>query len=334
MKTLLLGQNTGFWHAAERAYERDIITGIEAWVFAFDGDHCNTLEATPELIERYDLIIGNTNGGLCPAKLLSLQEKRSKHIQWVSLIEGCATDYLAPDFTFKQLLDGSDFVNVINRHSLPFFRSLTTSRCEAVGIPYPAATIRNQFATGTRRDVWTPSNMYNPRASDASVVAALSVTERNGTKTHKAVRSGGTTRRWKFLGDRSDQQKEMTLQTAWLLKPVVLHSEMNMQPYFQLLSETAFAFVNLDHRYTWARDVLDCAALQIPCIATRATGHAADYFPELMVENEFAVDKASELLSRLYNDTEFYNCCSHVDIALLEHLSPESMKRKLLAALS
>src|ERR1035437_10364027 len=112
MKTLLLGGNTGFWRAADRAYERDIFTGIEAWVFAFDGDHCNTLDATPELIREYDLIIGNSSGGDYRPKLLSLQALRKKGAKWVTLIEGCATDYLAPHAALKKLLDGSDLVNV------------------------------------------------------------------------------------------------------------------------------------------------------------------------------------------------------------------------------
>ena len=81
MKTLLLGGNPGFWRASERANDRHVMSGIEGWVFAMDGDHCDTLEAL-ELIDRYDSIIGNTNFGAYRPKLLALQSGRAVYV-WV-----------------------------------------------------------------------------------------------------------------------------------------------------------------------------------------------------------------------------------------------------------
>lgn len=335
MKTLLLGGNPGFWRASERANDRHVMSGIEAWVFAMDGDHCNTLEATPELIDRYDLIIGNTNFGAYRPKLLALQSGRKSSVRWVTLIEGCATDYLAPNSILKQILDGSDLINVINRHTLEFFRLCTSARCEYVGIPYPAANIRKQFSPGDRRDVWTPSNLYNARASCASVLAALPVTDRFGRRCHGFMRKQTTQkRRLPFLPTMGINPKKEEQPCAGLINSVLFHKEMNMAEYFQTLSNSAYAFLNLDHRYTWARDVIDCAALQIPCIATRSTGHVEDYFPELMLRNEFEVREAAELLERLYTDNAFYERCAKVPIELLEPLSHASMKQKLLAALN
>ena len=334
MKTLILGANDGFWCAPDRAYERDIISGIEAWVFAMDGDHCNTLDATSELINRYDLIIGNTNGGEYRPKLLELQKSRKKGVRWVSMIEGCATEYLAPDSTLKKIFDGSDLVNVINRHALEFFRSCTTTRCEYIGIPYPAATIRSQFQPLERQDVWTPSNLYNAKSSFSSVLAALPVTIRIGKQCHGFFRKPIVTPQRKSLfSSFRPKEKAVEQPRSELLNSVVFHGEMGMGDYFKILSETAYAFVNLDHRYTWARDVLDCAALQIPCIATRATGHAENYFPALTIPDEFSIAEARALLERLYADKEFYEQCAKVPIELLESLSHSNMKEKLLATL-
>jgi hypothetical protein len=334
MKTLLLGGNTGFWRAEERAYERDVMSGIEAWVFAMDGDHCNTLDATPELVDQYDLIIANTNGGFYPGKQLALQNGRRSGIKWVSLIEGCATDYLTPNYTQKKIFEASDLVNVINRHSLDFFRIYTTARCEYIGIPYPAASIRKKFTPGERCDVWTPSNFYNDRNPCSSVLAALPVIERHGRQCHGFKRKPAVKRRWhSFLHKPRIDPKSAEPLFAGLLNSVVFHDEVGLGDYFKTLSETVYAFVNLDHRYTWARNVLDCAALQIPCIATRSTGHVEDFFPALTVEDEFSVRKTRELLERLYSDEEFYKSCASVPIELLEPLSHENMKRKLLAAL-
>ncbi|HEY3875946.1 MAG TPA: hypothetical protein VGM92_10750 [Candidatus Kapabacteria bacterium] len=333
MKVLLLGGNRKFWHASDRLHDRDFLSGIEAWIYSFDGDYSNTLEATQDLINTYDLIIGNSNGGSYAPKLLELQRNRKKGIRWVTLIEGCATEYLTLDSTTKELFDSSDLINVINRHSLEFFRSCTSARCEYIGIPYPGATIREKFAAGNRRDVWIASNLYHYRTSSSSALAALPVTRAMGTNTHAFLRRRPRKRGFRRL---IPDFKRPKIQDPYngILPEIQFHKEMHMASYFQLISDSAYTFVNLDHRYTWARDVLDCAALQIPCIATLSTGHAEDYFPTLMVPNEFAVSESSSLLERLYSDKKFYEECARVPVELFQHLTHSSMKEKLLAALN
>ena len=332
MKLLLLGGNPGFWHHTDRPHDRNIMSGIEAWVFAFDGDHCNTLDATQELVNRYDLIIGNTNRGAYRPKLLELQRNRKKGIRWVTLIEASASEYLALDNITKEILDGSDLVNVINRNSLDFFRFCTSTRCEYIGIPYPADHIRKTFLSENRRDVWLPSNLYSLPASWSSALAAIPVTKKFGTHAHGFFRKDTPAKLKKSFITRKKKLSEGEKENI-LLRDIFFHHEMNMPEYFQTLSNTGFAFMNLDHRFTWARDVLDCAALQIPCIATPSTGHAEVFFPNLLVRNEFAVREASELLDRLYSDRAFYDKCANIPIERLEHLSPQNMKQKLLESL-
>ncbi len=334
MKVLVLGGNRKSWRASERSHERDYTSGVEAWVFAFDGDYCQTLEATPDLIARYDLVIGNSNGGQYRQKLLRLQQGRKQSTRWVTLIEGGAIDYLEFDAQTKALFDASDLVNVINRHSTDFFKACTSAPCEYIGIPYPAAAIRERFLSGHRNDVWISSNLYHPRASCASALAAIPVTRKLGRATHGFMRPPPRKRGIMQLLPTFRTSKTPDIIYGDLVRDIEFHRAMHMSAYMQLLSETAYTFMNLDHRYTWSRDVLDCAALQIPCISTVSTGHAENYFPTLTVPNEFAVREASELLERLISDKEFYMECSQVPIERLEPLSHENMKRKLLAALN
>ena len=169
--------------------------------------------------------------------------------------------------------------------------------------------------------------------SFTSVYAALPVVQKQDTKIHH-IRKPIQEPKRKWWQRRANEQNQRPSLSPSAERSIAWHPLTSFTPYFELLSETAFAFVDLDHRYTWARDVLDCAALQIPCIATVSTGHVVDFFPELVVQNEFAVEYARELLSRLYEDEAFYQRCSNVPIELLEPLSPQSMREKLLAALA
>jgi hypothetical protein len=335
-KTLVLGANSGSWRSSDYGPERYIFSGIEGWAFAFEGDYCNTIEADTETIAPYELIIANLpppwrNRKQFEDTLLELQRNRKQQTKWVTLIEGCATDYLAISPSLAEILDGSDLVNVINRHSVDFFRALTGTRCEYIGIPYPAKAIREQFPAGARRDVWTP--LMFSAVSYTSIYAALPVVQKHGTSIHKVHRPPTQPKRKWWQRHSKDQNAVVPSLPAVALPWLTLHPLTGFTPYFELLSQSAFAFVDLDHRYTWARDVLDCAALQIPCIATTSTGHVADFFPDLVVENEFSIVHARELLGRLYEDAAFYDRCANVPLELLEPLAPEAMGQKLLSAL-
>jgi hypothetical protein len=141
MRVVLLSSNRGRWSAKGQNHTTE--NGVEAWVYAFEGDYIGYDEVTPKDIQQYDLVIANTNhiGINYLPKILSLAEAQPKSVKWVSLIEGSATDYLKPMPFIRRVLDASDFVNVINRHTLSFFQALTSTPCEYIGIPYPIDTI-------------------------------------------------------------------------------------------------------------------------------------------------------------------------------------------------
>ena len=105
-----------------------LCSGVQSWVYAFNGDYIGHHDIVRRDLDHYDIVIMNTNNPL--SRLVRLAQDRPASIKWVSLIEGSADEYFVPQNHLKTLLDMSDLVNVINRHSLPLFRMLTRSKVE------------------------------------------------------------------------------------------------------------------------------------------------------------------------------------------------------------
>ena len=283
MKVLLLAEGEDVSLSKSQWQERKgFWSGIGSFVIAFEGDVALTKKTTVEQLNQYDLVIANLDRS-CLDDLLVLQVSRDSKVKGVSLIERCATDYLPANLELKKILDGSDLVNVINKHSLGFFRALTSAHCEYIGIPYPAEQIRKSFFVPKEqrvRRIMLPAYVDPPGITcNASYLAA---------KGHGLPMFGAQKERFNY-GDNDYQ-------------PFVQRDPL---PYMAF-EGNSYAFMNLDHRYTWGRNVLDCAAMGVPCIATRSTGHAADFFPDLIVLDEFQVERASWLLECLIKDDAYY----------------------------
>jgi hypothetical protein len=314
MKMLLLGGNGGQWSAwdAQHVNDKDFCSGIESWLWCFDdATYAQGKSATPEFIKQFDLIIGNTNGDMI-GSLLKLQQARRPDAKWVTLIEGSMPDYFRPRTELISLLSGSDLVNGINRHATDYFQAMTTARYEYIGIPYPAESVRDKFGPGRGSDIVLPTWL---RDAFPSLMAALSFSLNNKIPVH-AIES-------------TEERSLFTVPSEIRVWP-----GMGMGQYLTWLSQFAHVFVDLDHRYTWKRNVLDCAAIGIPCISTRSGGQAQDFFPELMVDDAFSIKRAAELLAELYKYPHFWRECATVPIEKFEHLTRESMKKKLLDALN
>jgi hypothetical protein len=330
MRVVLLSSNRGRWSAKGQNHTTE--NGVEAWVYAFEGDYIGYDEVTPKDIQQYDLVIANTNhiGINYLPKILSLAEARPKSVKWVSLIEGSATDYLKPMPFIRRVLDASDFVNVINRHTLSFFQALTSTPCEYIGIPYPIDTIiklRVPIEKRLRRAFICP--MLPKRWNDYLVAKNLGV---------------------EFYGyERRISRKLSTIKETWLL-----HRSLNANKYFEFVQSvyaddaltirrevgiaqyltdnaSALLWINLDDRFTWGRYVLDAAALHVPIITTRCTGHAEDLFPHTTLEHEFQIKEAIELGKRLLSDEAFYKMVAEVPEEKLEQFRSDTLKEKLLS---
>src|SRR5690242_10428509 len=103
-RVVVLGGNPGKWKAEERHVEGRLVNGVEAWAFAFNGDYCcNNLFQISDF-EKYDIVIGNLNAAFLDHQHKCLQAKPAS-VQWVSLIEGSANDYLIPNTVLRDILD-------------------------------------------------------------------------------------------------------------------------------------------------------------------------------------------------------------------------------------
>ncbi len=332
-KVLVLGENLGRYKASERPQHRDFMTGIEAWVYAFEGEFCNIYDCTQDYVNKFDIVIGNTDfPPKYQEKLAQLCLGRNSKVKWVSLIEGCAKEYLRPMKHIKDIFDASDLINVINKHSLPLFKSITSTRSEYIGVPYPVENVyklRKEIKDRKKEVFIAP--MLLKRWNDHLVAKEsglpyFGIEERE----HRTIRNipamlkkyntiNGNVRM--DLAREYYKDKDLNIKRAYSLKD-----------YFKELSKTYF-WINLDDRYTWARYVLDAATLGIPIITTKSTGHGETLFPELTLDNEFDTEKAIRLAQRLAQDEAFYLQNANPDISLLEGFSYENMKFKLIAAL-
>lgn len=309
-KTLLIaaGEDDSI-DLAEWNRRRDYWTGIGSFAIAFQGDVKKTEKVTPEILNEYDLVIANLDRSEIP-KLRELQSKRNPSVKWVSLIERCATDYLPANPILKELLDGSDLVNVINKHTTGFFRALTTARCEYIGIPYPAESIRAKFFVPIEKRI--KRIMLPPYVDPPSITMNASYLAAKGAGLPMyEVRKDGFN-----YGDAN------------------YHSMSRLEPLdYMAFEASSFAFMNLDHRYTQARTVLDCAALGLPCIATRSTGHAEDFFPSLVVADEFCTEEAAMKLQWL-NVEGYYNIVANAPLEPFAEMTHERIAEKILTYLN
>lgn len=330
-RVLVLGGNRLPWKASDRPHEAATMTGVESWVFAFGGDYLCGMDATSSIISKYDVVIGNTNVTFIP-HLVTLAESRRQETKWVSLIEGSGTEYIKPLHGVPKIFDVSDLVVSINKYTTDLFRAMTKSRVEYIGIPFPAESIRKLSTPfdKRRREIYLSPFLLS-RWSEVFVARQTNIPyygiERRLTRKINTllpnVKKYGTINPKYFMDKAKKLYNEPTLP---------IHRESSLEEHFRN-EGSALLWLNFDERYTWGRNVLDAAALQIPIISTRSTGHQEDFFPQLLLETPFELEKAFALTMRLINDEEFYREVSTIPLKHFAHLSSESMRTRLLEIL-
>lgn len=330
-RVLVLGGNTLPWKASERPHEAATMTGIESWVHAFGGDYLCGMDATPSIISKYDIVIGNTNLTFIP-HLLTLAESRPKETKWVALIEGSGTDYLKPLPGVPNIFDASDLVISINKYTTGLFRAMTRTPVEYIGIPFPAETIRTLSTPIDKRrnEIYLSPFLLN-RWSEVYVARRAQIPyygiERRLTRKVKTLLPN--LKKYRTIDPRYFMNKAAKLYNEPTLS---IRRESSLEEHFRN-EGSAMLWLNFDERYTWGRNVLDAAALQIPIISTRSTGHQEDFFPQLLLETPFELEKALALTTQLLGDEEFYREVSTIPLERFAHLSPEYMSTRLLSLL-
>lgn len=332
-RVVVSGGKPGRWSAEGKTVDESLCSGVQSWVYAFNGDYIGPQDITARDIGNYDIAIMNTNRPLLP--LVRLAENRPASLKWVSLIEGSADEYFAPQNHLSALMGMSDLVNVINRHSLSLFRMLTKSKVECIGIPYPVEGVK-KFITpvGKRSKRVFLCTQLLKQWNDYLAAKEIGMTyygyeaikSREGKQLLSELISTGS-----FSWDRkANLKKAKALYNDETLDIHLFTKDLNK--YFMENSDS-YLWVNLDSRYTWGRFVLDAAALSIPIISTASTCHSETFFPWTTVAHAMDIERAIEIGRRLISDQDFYELVALYPAGKMESLKAEPMKLALLAAL-
>lgn len=332
-RVVVSGGKPGRWSAAGKTVDESLCSGVQSWVYAFNGDYIGHEDITAHDLGNYDIVIMNTNHPLLP--LVHLAQDRPASVKWVSLIEGPAEAYYVPQNHLKKLLDMSDLVNVINHHSLPLFRMLTKSKVEYIGIPYPVEGVKKFIVPIEKRNkrVFLCAHLlkhWNDYLAAKEIGMAYYGYEirksREGRLLLSELLNTGS-----FTWDREANIKKA--KAIYRDKLLDIHEfTKDIKKYFIENSDSYF-WMNLDSRYTWARFVLDAAALCMPIISTTSTYHGGIFFPQTTVAHAMDIERAIEIGRRLIGDRDFYEHVALYPAGKMDSLKSEPMKLALLGAL-
>lgn len=336
-KVLVISGVREQWKSVERKKNASIMNGVEAWVYAMDGDYIGENKVTARDIAQYDIIICNTNDVYSQKraeKLLRFCESRPSHTYWVSLIEGSASDYLVPSRQVCDLFQSSSLVNCINRHSLPFFRALSTTPTEYIGIPYPLDDILQLRVPLEKREKKIFCCGYLLKRWNDYFVAKNIGAPYYGYERGFSRKLRFLIKNWKNHRAIFNNKKTFdTIRDIYRDPQLEVRSVAALNDYFAHNAH-AWMWVNLDERYTWGRYVLDAAALGIPIITTPSTGHATELFPYTTVDTPYSLDTAIAIGKSLLDDGDFYKTVAEYPLDKMDYLRPENMKKRLLSLLN
>lgn len=335
-RVLVSGEKDGRWSAGGRTVDETLCTGVQSWVYAFDGDYAGHRQLTRRDLDRHDIVIVNLNRPLAP--LVRLAQDRPASVRWVSLIEGSADEYSVPQRELKALLDASDLVNVINGHSLPLFRAMTTSKVAHIGMPYPVDGVRKFAVPVDARTRRIFLCAYLSEQWNAYLAARAIGLPYYGYEV-RPPRPRGLSRWRRLLGRAPAGDDEHIGRVQALYRDLYADASLGVTTYTKDMTSyltehsRAYFWIDLDRRYTWARFVLDAAALAIPIITTASTYHGGLLFPDTTVAHPMDIERTVELGRRLSRDRDFYDRVARYPADKLGFLRAESMTRALLGAL-
>ncbi len=277
----------------------------------------------------YRYVIANSSSWLVPS-LTMLAAHRQPHQTWITLIEGAAEDYFEQIAPIQNLLNASNLVISINRHTLPFWRSITSTRVENIGIPYPldyVSAFQTPFDSRNDEVLVAPRAGAGPSAIVAQSVGGGVVYAERMARTPKSVlktKKTGVRLRRHNMDIRREALGENGLEYRF---------ELPLTEFYTQAGKMSF-WVNLDPRHTWARFVLDGAALGMPQIATASTDHAQHLYPDTTVDTPLDLERACALAARLKTDSQFRRHVSETaarQIRNYELMQSERMLRDFIA---
>lgn len=328
-KTLVCANNSGSWNWLDRAGDEKTMNGIESWVYAFRGRYKHASMLAPKDLEENDLVILNLDYPLLAHYSSVLEKCGDARARVVGLFEA-SLDRVHPFRTqWSQVADQCDLVVAINEFGLDYLSGMTSSPVALVGLPYPVDGMRELAIPKDERErALLLCGWLLDRSTDYDAVKGLGLPvvgyERTFKRTFRRAlqRRAADRNRWVVRAREvyNDPGLEVRLQTG-------------LAEYFRYVRKL-FVWVNLDARYTWARYVLDAAALGIPIITTENTWQGPRLFPDLVVQSPYDVKGAEALARRLTEDADFYESVVVQASAQLDWYRPEATVQRLYEALN
>ncbi len=308
-RVLVIGGNPGRWNSRERVHHAPFATGIEAWVHATQGAYIDHTLVTRRDVDEYDVVICNTNRSEDPVavnRYARLAEERRDSVLWVSLLEGDLRQYMRPSVHVRRALDASTLVNCINSNATGALRHTTSARVEYIGIPYPVGSVCSLSTPIDRRNRRVFLCGFLPhRWNDVAVGRELGI-PMDGYHVRMHRKLGNLLSNRRQFGSLFDSSAPLRQATQpFGAQDLYVRPETGTRDYLSAMGANAL-WVNLDERYTWGRYVLDAAALGVPIVTTRSTGHGQVLFPHTTVETAFAVDDALHHARSLLSDSGLY----------------------------
>lgn len=291
----------GRWNYLNPVPPFDLTTSVESWVVPLRADWFGATLPTPRELERYDVVLANLNPILLPS-YCTLLRRRPPGQLWCGIVEGCGLEYLDPTRELLEVANACDLIANINQFTTEYLRRITSTRVEWVGFPYNDAPVR---ALSTPPEEQRREVLVCPRQQR---MPSLVVAEALGLPVRAYFRKLSRSGRhlplyWRHHYFHRDLQARLWA-AATAPTPRIAGAECDL-PTFWKETGGCCLWVNLDPRYTWARYVLDAAALGVPIITTRSTAHAERLFPDTTVRDVFAVDEAVAIGERLLSDEPF-----------------------------
>ena len=327
-KTLVCANNSGSWRWVDRAKEENTMNGIESWVYALRGryKHASMLQAKD--VQENDLVILNLDYPLLTHYHSVLSQDSVRRAKVIGLYEGSLDRVNPYRMVWSQVADSCDLVVAINGYGLDYLRSLTSTRVELIGLPYPVDGMRElAVPLEQRKQSLLLCGWLLERSTDYVAVKDI------------GLPMVGYERAFKRTLRRAIQHRT-TDRKRWVLRAEEVYGDDNLSIYMQtglkeyfMLARSLLLWVNLDSRYTWARYVIDAAALGIPIITTENTWQGPRLFPDLVVESPYDVKGAEVLARRLIEDSEFYQAVVEQASQKLDWYRPEATVERLYKAL-
>lgn len=338
MRVTLYGGNNGNWNGAERLKTWPSLHGSESWVLAFaglghDAEYREALTFKISDWVEVDLILLNISFGLLDHYLDVLARIREQYGSNFTLPPVVAIHDPALEDAWQgmprmgEVMDMCDLVLTINGNDRGFLQSMTTTPVRFIGYPVPIDAIAAYTVpiAERRREIFLCSSAGDTTPFNWLAAKDLGLpmwTCGAGRDSAGVVIPGG---------------RPIQAQPG-----VEYVGELHQEEFFKRAAQSLL-WVDLTHRYTWSRYVIEGACLGVPVIATDATLHNRGLFGSIAMRHPFQIENARLEAREVIGDydammtgTDYYyaSVCKDAHKIVRERYSPSVIIKQLSEALT